>query len=203
MKPSLVLGLAVGLAAASPAGAPAGPRLETAILGGGCFWCLEAAFELLPGVVSVESGYAGGSRANPTYEEVCAGATGHAEVVRVTFDPATLPYSAVLDLFWKIHDPTTPDRQGADIGEQYRSVIFYADEPQRLAAEESIRRAQAGLAAPIVTELLPAPRFWPAEEYHQDYFRKNPDRAYCRIVIAPKLEKAQLPQRFFPDPFAR
>ncbi len=164
--------------------------MNEALLGGGCFWCLEAAYELLPGVLDVESGYAGGPRQNPSYGEVSSGLTGHAEVVRITFDPAKVTYAELLDLFWKIHDPTTPNRQGADVGEQYRSVIFCADEDQRREAEASRTRAQALFASPIVTEIAPAPRFWPAEDYHQDYFRKNPDQAYCRIVIAPKLKKA-------------
>lgn len=167
-----------------------GPRI--ALLGGGCFWCLEAAYELLPGVVEVVPGYAGGSRDSPSYEEVCSGATGHAEVVRITFDPSKVSYAELLDLFWKIHDPTTVDRQGADVGSQYRSVIFYADDGQRRVAEASMGRAKAMFSAPIVTALEPEPRFWPAEEYHRGYFRKHPDAAYCRAVIAPKLKKARL-----------
>lgn len=166
------------------------PKLEHAVLGGGCFWCLEAVYELVPGVVDVVSGYAGGSREHPSYEEVSSGMTGHAEVVRVSFDPAKLSYATILDYFWKIHDPTTEDRQGADVGTQYRSVIFYEGEAQRLAAEDSIRAAQKRFPRPIVTELLPAPRFWLAEDYHQDYYRKHPEAGYCRVVIAPKLEKA-------------
>ena len=164
--------------------------MDSAILGGGCFWCLEAAYELLAGVESVESGYAGGSREVPTYEEVCTGRTGHAEVVRVRFDPAKVTYAELLDLFWRIHDPTTPDRQGADVGSQYRSVIFYNDEGQRRIAQASLEAAQRRFASPIVTELEPVPRFWPAEEYHRGYYRKHPDAAYCRAVIAPKLAKA-------------
>jgi len=186
MNRKIITALAA-LAAGASRGAAAG--LETAMLGGGCFWCLEAAYELLPGVVEVENGYAGGSRESPSYEEVCSGLTGHAEVVRITFDPARVSYRELLDLFWKVHDPTTLNRQGADIGEQYRSAIFYSGEAQRREAEASIGRAQAALAEPIVTELKSAPRFWPAEDYHQDYFRRNPNQAYCRIVIAPKLEK--------------
>lgn len=164
--------------------------LKTAILGGGCFWCLEAVYESVPGVASVESGYAGGSRDDPTYEEVCSGSTGHVEVVRIHFDPAKVSYAELLDLFWKIHDPTTLNRQGPDVGSQYRSVIFYVDEEQGRVAKASIAEAQTSLSAPIVTELEPAPRFWRAEDYHQDYFRKHPDAAYCRLVIAPKLAKA-------------
>jgi len=167
-------------------------KTGTAILGGGCFWCLEAAYERLPGVVSVENGYAGGTRENPDYESVCTGLTGHAEVVRITFDPSRTSYPELLGLFWKIHDPTTEDRQGADIGEQYRSVIFYLDEAQKEMAEASLKAAQARFTDPIVTDILPAPVFWRAEEWHQGYFRKHPDEAYCRIVVAGKLRKAGL-----------
>jgi len=162
---------------------------EYALLGGGCFWCLEAAYEMLPGVREATNGYAGGTRDSPSYEEVCSGKTGHAEVVRVAFDPEKLSYEAVLDLFWKIHDPTSLNRQGADVGEQYRSVIFYADEVQEKAARASMAAQAARLDAPIVTQLLPAPRFWPAEDYHQGYFGKHPDAGYCRAIIAPKLAK--------------
>jgi peptide-methionine (S)-S-oxide reductase len=167
----------------------ASTKTEYALLGGGCFWCLEAAYEGLPGVLAVTSGYAGGNRESPTYEEVCTGETGHAETLRVTFDPAKISYEALLGLFWKIHDPTTLNRQGADVGTQYRSVIFYVDEAQKKAAESSMAAEASRLGRPIVTELLPAPRFWPAEDYHQGYFRKHPDASYCRIVIAPKLAK--------------
>ena len=135
-------------------------KTATAILGGGCFWCLEAAYERLPGVIGVENGYAGGSRENPSYESVCSGLTGHAEVVRITFDTSKLGYPELLELFWKIHDPTTEDRQGADIGEQYRSVIFYLDEAQKAAAEVSLKEAQTRFTDPIVTDILPAPTFW-------------------------------------------
>ncbi len=166
---------------------------EYALLGGGCFWCLEAAFEDLAGVTGVTSGYAGGRadgpREPPSYEDVCTGETGHAEVVRVAFDPEKIRYEAILDLFWKIHDPTTLNRQGADVGTQYRSVIFYFDEAQKAAAEASMDAQAIRYETPLVTELLPAPRFWPAEDYHQGYFRKHPDAGYCRAVIAPKLAK--------------
>ncbi len=161
-----------------------------AVLGGGCFWCLEAVFELVPGVIDVENGYAGGKRLNPTYEEVSTGATGHAEVVRITFDPAKVSYAHLLDYFWKVHNPTTLDRQGADVGSQYRSVIFFADEGQRVAAQAAIAGIAKTYNDPIVTELLPLPRFYVAEDYHQDYFRKHPDAGYCRVVIAPKVKKA-------------
>lgn len=167
-------------------------KTGNAILGGGCFWCLEAAYERLPGVLGVENGYAGGTREKPSYESVCTGLTGHAEVVRITFDPSRLSYRDILELFWRIHDPTTEDRQGADIGEQYRSVIFYLDESQKEAAEASLKAAQARFPDPIVTDILPAPVFWKAEDWHQGYFRKHPDEAYCRIVVAGKLRKAGL-----------
>ena len=160
-----------------------------AILGGGCFWCLEAAFELLPGVLQVENGYSGGKRQDPTYDEVCSGNSGHAEVVRINFDPARVTYTAILDLFWKVHDPTTTDRQGADIGSQYRSVIFYLDEAQRASALASMAAIAPSWPDPLVTDLLPAPRFWKAEEWHQSYFRKHPEAGYCRAVIVPKLRK--------------
>jgi len=164
-------------------------KTDYALLGGGCFWCLEAAFELLPGVTGVVSGYAGGHAESPSYEDVCAGDTGHAEVVRVAFDPAATSYGALLELFWKVHDPTTVDRQGADVGTQYRSVIFYADEAQRKEAEASMAAQADARGRPLATALLPAPRFWPAEAYHQGYFRQHPESSYCRFTIAPKLAK--------------
>jgi len=167
--------------------------LSYALLGGGCFWCLEAAYELLPGVASVTSGYAGGTRDSPSYEEVCTGETGHAEVVRVAFDPRKLGYEAILGLFWKIHDPTTLNRQGGDVGTQYRSVIFYADEAQRKAAESSMQAEATRRGEALVTQLLPAPRFWQAEDYHQGYFRSHPNAGYCRAVIAPKISKLHFP----------
>ncbi len=163
---------------------------EKAYLAGGCFWCLEAAFEQVPGVRSVVSGYMGGSVDAPSYREVCAGSTGHAETVEITFDPGTTGFGELLDVFWRIHDPTTRDRQGADIGTQYRSCIFHVDERQREIALDSMRRAADSFPRPIVTGVESAPRFWPAEEYHQGYFRAHPEEAYCRIVIAPKLKKA-------------
>jgi len=167
------------------------------VLGGGCFWCLEAAFELVPGVVAVESGYAGGDRDDPSYEQVSTGLTGHAEVVRVVFDPEAVSLPTLLELFFRIHDPTTEDRQGADVGTQYRSIILYADEAQREAAEAAIRAAGTRYARPVVTDLEKLVRFWPAEEYHQDFYRKNPNYGYCRAVVAPKVEKA----RSFVDQF--
>ncbi len=166
-------------------------RIETATLGGGCFWCLEAAFQALKGVRSVVSGYAGGARPHPTYEQVCTGATGHAEVVQLTFEATEIDFATLLEVFFSIHDPTTLNRQGADVGTQYRSVIFYHSDEQRATAERLV--AKLGAAGiwpdPIVTEILPAPVFWPAETYHQDYYRRHPDQGYCRVVISPKLAK--------------
>ncbi len=162
---------------------------EKAVLGGGCFWCLEAVFEEVKGVKDVVSGYAGGSVKNPTYEAVCSGSTGHAEVVQITFDPSVVEFKDLLEIFWTIHDPTTLNRQGADVGTQYRSVIFYSDEEQKKIAEESKKEAQKRFSDPIVTEISPLVKFWPAEGYHQDYFRKNPYQGYCQAVVAPKVEK--------------
>ena len=164
---------------------------ETATLGGGCFWCLDAVYRDLKGVQSVVSGYAGGHVANPTYEQVCGKRTGHAEVVRIVFDPAEISFGDLLRVFFTIHDPTTKDRQGADVGPQYRSVIFFHSPAQEQAAREVMAEVtDAGIwGAPIVTELAPAPEFWPAEDEHQDYFRLNPWSGYCRAVIAPKVAK--------------
>ncbi|HUH13743.1 MAG TPA: peptide-methionine (S)-S-oxide reductase MsrA [Longimicrobiales bacterium] len=163
---------------------------ETATLGGGCFWCLEAAYERLRGVEEVVSGYAGGEVENPTYRQVCGGATGHAEVVRVTFDSDVIPFREILEVFFTIHDPTTKDRQGADVGPQYRSIILYeSDEQKRIAAERIAELERAGTWRGIVTEVEPLERFWPAEPVHQRYYERNSGQAYCQVVIAPKLEK--------------
>jgi peptide-methionine (S)-S-oxide reductase len=159
------------------------------ILGGGCFWCTEAAYELLPGVEAVVSGYAGGKRPNPTYEQVCTGVSGHAEVIRIDYDPTQITLETLLDYFWAIHDPTTLNRQGADEGTQYRSVIYYTDEVQKAAAEASLARANPSWGGKIVTEIAPQETFYEAEAYHQDYFRRNPHGGYCQMVIRPKLEK--------------
>jgi len=164
---------------------------ETATLGGGCFWCVEAIYERLPGVISATSGFAGGHTENPTYHEVCSGTTGHAEVTQIVFDPAKISYAQLLDVFWQAHDPTTLNRQGADEGTQYRSVIFYHDEKQKLAAEKSRLAAQEKFSAPIVTEIVPFKKFYPAEDYHQGYYDANSNQSYCRLVIAPKLEKLE------------
>jgi peptide-methionine (S)-S-oxide reductase len=171
---------------------------ETIVLGGGCFWCLEAVFQELRGVLSVRPGYAGGTVPRPTYERVCTGETGHAEVVEVTFDPRVLPLESLLEVFFALHDPTTKDRQGADVGSQYRSIVLYRDGAQRRAAEEAIRRVEASGAypRPVVTEVVPLEAFYPAEEYHRDYFRKHPDAPYCALVISPKLAKLK---RLFKD----
>jgi len=164
---------------------------EIATLGGGCFWCLEAVFDDLQGVQSVESGYMGGTAGRPSYEEVCTGRTGHAEVVQVTFDPAVISYREILEVFFTIHDPTTLNQQGYDVGTQYRSVIFYHSPEQKATAEETIRDLDRLklFDAPIVTEVSPAGPFWIAEPYHQEYFEKNPNQPYGRAVGAPKVAK--------------
>jgi peptide-methionine (S)-S-oxide reductase len=166
---------------------------DVATLGGGCFWCLEAVYTELRGVKRVVSGYAGGHVANPTYEQVCGGRTGHAEVVQVTFDPAEISYRDILEVFFTIHDPTTPDRQGADVGPQYRSIILYHSPEQRAVAEEVIQQTNASgvWRAPLVTQLEPLEVFYAAEDYHQDYFARNPYQPYCQVVIAPKVAKAR------------
>ena len=165
--------------------------LETATLAGGCFWCLDAVFDQLKGVKEVVSGYSGGKRPNPTYEQVCSGATGHAEVVQIRFDPKEVSYREILQVFFTIHDPTTLNRQGADIGTQYRSAIFYHSPEQKATAEQVMREMEAeGVwKHPIVTEVKPFEAFYPAESYHQKYFAKNPNQGYCQIVIAPKVAK--------------
>jgi peptide-methionine (S)-S-oxide reductase len=162
---------------------------EIATLGGGCFWCTEAVFQMLPGVKSVTSGYAGGTRENPTYKEVCTGDTGHAEVIQIEFDPTAVSYERLLQTFWEAHDPTTLNQQGADRGTQYRSIILYSSEAQRAAAEKSKAEAQKQFKRAIVTEIVPLKKFYPAEAYHQDYYRANPNQPYCRAVIQPKVEK--------------
>ena len=161
------------------------PQTETITLGGGCFWCLEAVYDEMQGVVSVESGYMGGHVENPGYQDVCTGRTGHIEVARVTFDPAATGLRDILEVFFAIHDPTSRDRQGNDAGPQYRSAIFYYDDRQRAEAEAMIRELGPG----IVTEVRPASTFYIAEDYHQEYFRNNPAQPYCSFVVAPKLAK--------------
>jgi peptide-methionine (S)-S-oxide reductase len=170
-----------------------GTRTETAVLGGGCFWCLEAVYNELNGVERVISGYAGGSLAFPTYEQVCSGRTGHAEVVQVAFDPTVITFREVLEVFFTIHDPTTLNRQGADVGTQYRSAIFFQSPEQERIANEVIAETNASgiWPAPLVTQLAPLDRFYPAEGYHQNYFERNSDQPYCSIVIAPKVAKVR------------
>jgi peptide-methionine (S)-S-oxide reductase len=165
--------------------------METATLGGGCFWCLEAVYDELEGVVSVESGYMGGTMPNPDYRSVCTGRTGHVEVVQVTFDPAVTPYREILEVFFAIHDPTSIDRQGNDAGPQYRSVIFYHSDEQRRTAEDMIAEwnRERVYGSPIVTEVRPATTFYIAEDYHQEYFRNNPNQPYCSFVVSPKVRK--------------
>jgi peptide-methionine (S)-S-oxide reductase len=164
--------------------------LETATLAGGCFWCLEAVFEQLKGVLRVESGYTGGANSNPTYRDVCSGRTGHAEAVQVTFDPAILSFADLLDVFYAIHDPTTPNRQGNDVGTQYRSAIFYHSPEQKQVAEAKIAELNASVFDNrIVTELVPLTQFVKAEDYHQSYFRDNPGQPYCQFVVSPKVAK--------------
>ena len=165
--------------------------MELATLAGGCFWCLEAVFEQLRGVSKVQSGYAGGHVPSPSYQAVCTGMTGHAEVVQVAFDPAVINYRDLLGVFFTLHDPTTLNAQGGDVGTQYRSAIFYHDDEQRRAAEEVVRELEAEhvFDDSIVTDIVPLPAFYPAEEYHAEYYRRNPNQPYCRAVIAPKVAK--------------
>lgn len=165
--------------------------MEVATIGGGCFWCLEAVFQDLEGVEEVRSGYSGGNVAGPTYQEVCAGTTGHAEVVQIVFDSRRISFREILEVFFAVHDPSTLNRQGADVGTQYRSVIFFHSEIQKRLAEELVAEleSQEIWSRPIVTELTPLRAFYPAEDYHADYFRRNPEQAYCRAVINPKVAK--------------
>lgn len=164
---------------------------EVATLAGGCFWCLEAVYLELRGVSAVKSGYAGGHVANPTYEQVCGKKTGHTEVVQVTFDPMVISYQELLEVFFTIHDPTTKDRQGNDVGPQYRSAVFFHSAEQERLAREQLVAAQSHWHDPIVTEIVPLERFWPAENYHDNYFARNPGNPYCAVVVAPKVSKAR------------
>jgi len=193
MKPSILFLLMAlfGSISAPAADAPkaATSKTESIVLGGGCFWCLEASFELVPGVKNVVNGYAGGHTANPTYEQVCAHETGHAEVVRIEYDPAEVSLETLLNYFWMIHDPTSLNRQGNDEGPQYRSIILYANDAQKEAALKSKEAAQAKYSDPITTEIVPLKAFYEAEEYHQDYFRKNPNQGYCQYVVKAKVDK--------------
>lgn len=179
--------------AKNPAPMPKVPEdAETLTLGAGCFWCIEAAYKQLDGVYSATSGYMGGTTANPTYEQVCDGTTGHAEVVQVVFDPKKITGEKILIWFWDLHDPTTLNRQGADTGTQYRSAIYYTTEAQKALAEASKKAAQEKFKDPIVTEITKADTFYPAEKYHQDYYFQNKSNGYCRVVIEPKLKKLKL-----------
>lgn len=173
----------------SPMSSAADSKLASLVLGGGCFWCTEAAYEIVPGVKAVVSGYSGGKEPNPTYKDITSHRTGHAEVIRIDYDPAVVSLEALLDYFWQVHNPTQVGGQGNDHGPQYRSIILYADETQKAAAMKS--RVQAGqeFRDPITTEIVPLVKFWPAEDYHQDYFAKNPNAGYCSFVIAPKIKK--------------
>ncbi len=165
--------------------------MKTAVFGGGCFWCTEAVFQMLKGVERVESGYAGGTKGNPSYEDVSSGSTGHAECIRVTYDPAVISYEDLLTVFFGSHDPTTPNRQGADVGEQYRSVILYETDEEKTTAERIAKEIQESLkdGTRIVTQILPLQKFFPAESYHQNYFKTNTSAPYCMLVIEPKVEK--------------
>lgn len=169
------------------------PAIEIATLGGGCFWCLEAVYDKIKGVESVESGYTGGQTTDPTYDDICTGTTGHAEVVKITFDPSLITYGELLEVFFTIHDPTTLNRQGNDRGTQYRSVIYYHSPEQKATAEQVIADMNASgiWSAPIVTEIAPATLFYSAENYHQEYFERNPNQPYCQFVVAPKVLKAR------------
>lgn len=161
------------------------------VLGGGCFWCIEAVFSMVPGILSVESGYAGGTTKDPTYDQVCSGNTGHAEAVRLEYHPKTLALERILDLFFTVHDPTTPNRQDSDVGTQYRSIILYTGKEQKAAIEAFMGKLKGSYGKPIVTELKELERFYPAEDYHKDYYRKNAHKPYCQMVIAPKIMKAR------------
>ena len=167
-------------------------REEVAIIGGGCFWCTEAVFEMIDGVKDVVSGYAGGASKNPTYKEICTGNSGHAEVIRIVYDPTAVSYQKILSLFAECHDPTTLNRQGADVGTQYRSTIMYLSEEQKENAIAWKKKLTEKYIDPVVTEIVEAPVFYPAEDYHQDYYKKNPNQGYCSFVIRPKLKKLKL-----------
>lgn len=189
MKAVLIPALSSVLLAMTASASAAAAKLESLVLGGGCFWCTEAAYELLPGVRNVVSGYAGGHVANPTYEQINTKKTGHAEVIRIDYDPAVVSLERLLDFFWQVHNPTQVGGQGNDIGPQYRSIILFADAAQKAAAEKSRAKAAAEFRDPITTEIVALEKFWEAEAYHQDYFRRNPNQGYCTYVIAPKISK--------------
>ena len=167
-------------------------REEVAIIGGGCFWCTEAVFEMFDGVKEVVSGYAGGASKNPTYKEICTGTSGHAEVIKIVYDPTVISYRKILSVFGECHNPTTLNRQGADVGTQYRSTIMYLSEEQQKIAIAWKKKLTEKFIDPVVTEIVEAPVFYPAEDYHQDYYKKNPNQGYCTFVIRPKLKKLKL-----------
>ncbi|MCC5835241.1 MAG: peptide-methionine (S)-S-oxide reductase MsrA [Opitutales bacterium] len=189
---------ALAMTPASPSDAESSPTYIELVLGGGCFWCVEAVYERFEGVQEVHSGYAGGHVPDPSYQDVISGRTGHAEVVRIRFDPEQVSLEDLLDFFWVAHDPTTLNRQGADVGTQYRSIILYAGEDQKAAALASMERAQEGFSRPIVTEIGPLEAFYLAEDYHQDYFANNPEAAYCQYVIAPKIQQLKAKGKITP-----
>jgi peptide-methionine (S)-S-oxide reductase len=192
---TVAFSMVCGTMTAAPTSSPSPAKTATATFGGGCFWCVDAVYQYVPGVLKITSGYAGGNVPNPTYDQVCTGRTGHAEVVQISYDPSKVSYDQLLDLFWKAHDPTTLNRQGADHGTQYRSIILTSSPEEAAAAEASKKKAQTLFSDPIVTEIVPLTTFYPAEEYHQDYYQNNKDKnPYCRAVIAPKLKKLGLPQ---------
>ena len=166
-------------------------KSESLVLGGGCFWCTDAAYKLLPGVTAVTCGYSGGKESNPTYEQICAHVTGHAEVIKIDFDPAVVSLDKLLNYFWQVHNPTQVGGQGNDHGPQYRSIILYANDSQKAAAQKSRAAAGKVFRDPITTEIVPLVKFWPAEKYHQDYFAKNPGAGYCQFIIAPKIRKLE------------
>jgi peptide-methionine (S)-S-oxide reductase len=174
---------------ADPVSTNSPAKLETATFGGGCFWCAEAVFQRIPGVKSVVSGFAGGTTADPSYEDVCTGDTGHAEVIQIQFDPSVIPYEKLLEIFWEAHDPTTLNRQGNDVGTQYRSIILYSGDAQKKAAEKSKTEASAHFSSPIVTQIVPLTHFYSAEQYHQNYYNEHSHQGYCQFVIRPKLQK--------------
>jgi len=186
----LYAAIALILVSSLHAGSPT-MKTEKATLGGGCFWCVEAVYERMPGVISVTSGYAGGQTENPTYDDICTGKTGHAEVVQIEYDPEKISYEKIIDLFWEAHDPTTLNRQGADVGTQYRSIILTTNDDEARVAKESKDRAQAKFKSPIVTEIVPLEKFYPAEDYHQDFYRENPLHPYNMAVTRPKLQKLE------------
>jgi len=189
MKRLLMLGAWLTLLFPMTTHADTSSKTSSLVLGGGCFWCTEAAYELLPGVKAVVSGYTGGQVENPTYAAVCEGTTGHAEVIRIDYDPAEISLERLLDFFWQIHDPTTLNRQGNDVGTQYRSGIYYGDALQAEVAREVIAELAPEAGGAIVTEVLPLQSYWPAEDYHQDYFRQHPEQGYCAFVVSPKVQK--------------